>query len=408
MKYTMMHRRVRVAELEMNEATGMIQKVSAVYAPEHLPVGVPLRQGTADRAALNEWWADRAIPDSRTGIRAALQALGVASPQTLPLCCCGLSLSDQYWISPEGAGLIWDDINFFENDFSGDLGKILFCGEMGREAPELFSPDCTTDGNLKKRWEIIDGRRCLVKGGSEPFCQQPFNEVIAAGLMERLGIAHVPYTLAWRGGVPYSVCEDLVTKDTELVPAWRIYRVKKKDNSTSVYRHFLNCCDMLGIRGAAPFLDRMMVLDYIIADEDRHMNNFGVLRNAETLEWLGFAPIYDSGTSLGYDKQPGQMRTDSAVVCKPFKSRHQEQLKLVSDLSWVDYESLSDGGEFAEEILSANGAEGYTGKDRIRAIADGIQRRVAYLSRLAAANAPAQADSTRNDVERNIAADYAP
>ncbi|MCD8115820.1 MAG: excisionase, partial [Oscillospiraceae bacterium] len=303
---------------------------------------------------------------------------------------------------------VCDYIILFEIVFSADLGRGLFCGEMGREAPELFSPDCTTDGNLKKRWEIIDGRRCLVKGGSEPFCQQPFNEVIAAGLMERLGIAHVPYTLAWRGGVPYSVCEDLVTKDTELVPAWRIYRVKKKDNSTSVYRHFLNCCDMLGIRGAVPFLDRMMVLDYIIADEDRHMNNFGVLRNAETLEWLGFAPIYDSGTSLGYDKQPGQMRTDSAVVCKPFKSRHQEQLKLVSDLSWVDFESLSDGSEFAEEVLSANGAEEYTGKDRIRAIADGIQRRVAYLSRLAAANAPAQADSTRNDVERNIAADYAP
>ncbi len=34
----------------------------------------------------------------------------------------------------------------------------------------------------------------------------------------------------------------------------------------------------------------MIVLDYLIANEDRHLNNFGVIRNAETLEWLGFAP----------------------------------------------------------------------------------------------------------------------
>lgn len=34
-------------------------------------------------------------------------------------------------------------------------------------------------------------------------------------------------------------------------------------------------------------------------NKDRHFNNFGVLRNTETLEWLGMAPIYDSGSSYG-------------------------------------------------------------------------------------------------------------
>ena len=48
----------------------------------------------------------------------------------------------------------------------------------------------------------------------------------------------------------------------------------------------------------------MIVLDYLIVNEDRHQNNFGVVRNAETLEYLGAAPIYDSGTSLWFDKPP--------------------------------------------------------------------------------------------------------
>ncbi len=48
----------------------------------------------------------------------------------------------------------------------------------------------------------------------------------------------------------------------------------------------------------------MIVLDYIIANEDRHLNNFGLLRNAETLEWYGFAPIYDSGSSSATIRSP--------------------------------------------------------------------------------------------------------
>lgn len=101
----------------------------------------------------------------------------------------------------------------------------------------------------------------------------------------------------------------------------------------------------------------MIVTDYIIANEDRHMNNFGLLRNAETLEWIGFAPIYDSGSSLGYDKLPGQIRSEKEVVCKPFKNHHIEQLKLISDFSWIDFDALSDVRELITQVFSTEGAE---------------------------------------------------
>ena len=122
------------------------------------------------------------------------------------------------------------------------------------------------------------------------------------------------------GREPHSVCEDLVTAGTELIPAWRILKTQKKNNSVSVYQHFVHCCETLGICGTVPFLDRMMVLDYVIANEDRHFNNFGVLRDAETLEWIGFAPIFDSSSSLGFDKTAAQMASENNVICKPFKN----------------------------------------------------------------------------------------
>ena len=397
-----------VAELEMDDATGFIHKVNAIYAPEHLPVGVLQTNGIIDRTALNEWWTDRSIPASRSGIREALETLDIASTKLLLLRCYGLSLSDHYWIRPNDSGLSWDQINFFDHAFSDDMGDVLF-GKPKKEAEfDFSSPDNTSDGFLKKRWKIINGKRCLIKGGSNPFQQQPFNEVIASGIMERLDIPHVPYSLIWSDGYPYSVCEDFVTPNTELVSAWRVMKTRKKRRSDSIYQHFVTCCRSLGVEDVVPALDRMLVLDYIIANEDRHFNNFGALRNAETLEWLGMAPIYDSGSSLGYDKMPGQMRSEKDVICKPFKNHHAEQLKLVTDFDWIDFDRLSDVDELISSVLSCEEAADYIDEGRIHAITESVQRRIGHLQELAMTQTPRQLDTTEDDVREEVAADYAP
>ena len=406
LKCTLMHKRIAVAEIDLDDATGFIQKIGAVHAPEHLPVGVFMRRGMTDRAALNEWWTDRSIPASRSGVREALETLEVKSTKLLLIRCFGLSLSDQYWIKPEGSDLTWDKINFFDNDFSEDIGDVLFGANKKANGLDFSSPDNTSDGNLKKRWKIIDGKRCLVKGGSNPFRQQPFNEVIAVGIMKRLAIPHVPYTITWNDNAPYSVCEDFVTSDTELIPAWRIIQTQKKDNSTSAYQHFVNCCKALGIDGTVPFLDQMITLDYIIANEDRHLNNFGVLRNAETLDWLGFAPIYDSGSSLGYDKVAAQMRSKRDVPCKPLKNHHAEQIKLVSDFGWIDFEKLADVKEWITGVLSADDAGEYIDENRILTIAEMTAQRIEALQQLAMTQTWEQTVSTEDDVTEDIAEDY--
>ena len=305
-----------------------------------------------------------------------------------------------------GIPVTWDKINFFTNDFSDDIGDVLFGKNKNKNVLDFSSPDNTSDGNLKKRWKIIDGKRWLVKGGSNPFRQQPFNEVIAGEIMKRLGIPHVPYKVTWNKGAPYSVCEDFVGEETELIPAWRIIQTQKKSNSTSVYQHFVNCCASLGIKETVSFLDRMIVLDYIIANEDRHLNNFGALRNAETLEWLGMAPIYDSGSSLGYDKVAGQIRGELDIECKPFKKHHIEQLKLVSDFSWIDFSRLSDVEELITMTLSADEAKEYIDTNRIKAIAESVSRRIDKLKKIAVQQPQVQRNSTEDDVEENIARMY--
>jgi hypothetical protein len=297
-----MHKRTPVALLTFSDETAAVEKVGKVFAPEHLPIGVGMMNGKPNKGTINEWWIGRSIPASRSGIREALEILNVGYTQKLLTKCFGLSLSDQYWVNPKDEPLEWDAINFFDNPFSDDVGNALFGRAPDDADLDLMSPDNTSDGWLRKKWKILGGKRRLVKGGSNPAQQEPLNEVLATAVCRRLGIPHVPYTVMWDDGLPYSVCADFITPQTGLVSAWHIMQTRKKENSVSTFGYYINCCRELEIPGIEESLDAMLTLDYIIANEDRHFNNFGVIRDAETLEWIGTAPVFDSGTSMWYNK----------------------------------------------------------------------------------------------------------
>lgn len=401
-EYTLMHKNIPVLDIELDEATSSIQKLGTHYHVDHLPLGTCNQHGIIDRTELNAWWLNRSIPASRSGIRRALEMMDIPNTQLLLTRCFGLSLSDQYWVKPQNSDLLWKHVNFFDNPFSEDIGNILLGKAPANEILDLRSPDNTSDGFLKKRWKIIDGKRCLLKAGSNPFMQQPFNEVIASLIAERLGIPHAPYSLIWDDGVPYSVCEDFVTTDTELVSAWRVMHSVKKDNSISRYQHYLNCCKTLGIPNIQHAMDQMIVLDYLIMNEDRHQNNFGLIRNADTLEWVGAAPIFDSGSSFGYDKLPNQILSGQGVECKPFKRTHQEQLKLVSSFDWIDFAWLKESPAVIRGVFDQAGE--YMDAVRKDAILSSYATRLEHLMTMA--EVQQQTDDLSLDVTQDTAQTY--
>ena len=51
-KYTLMHKNITVADLELDRATGVILAVKKIYTPEHLPVGTTQKE-SVDRRRLN-------------------------------------------------------------------------------------------------------------------------------------------------------------------------------------------------------------------------------------------------------------------------------------------------------------------------------------------------------------------
>ncbi|MDR1000796.1 MAG: HipA domain-containing protein [Clostridiales bacterium] len=381
MNYTLMHKNIEVAEIEIDSATGIVSAIGAVKNAEHFPIGTVVNygkdSGTPRRDWFNEWWLGRSIPPSRIGIKNALADMGVYSSKLLLEKCKGLSLSDQYWIRPFGSNETWDEVNFFTNDFAKDVGEILFGHAPDNpNAINLMSPDNTSVGWHRKRWFIVEGKRFLLKGGEGVFRQEPFNEVIASEIMRRLGVSHIDYSIVSEGGKAYSICENFVSVDTELIPAYHIIESHRKNDNDSKLAHLIHSCEALGMPNVEQDICKMIVVDYIIANTDRHNTNYGFIRNAETLEWQGFAPIFDSGSSLWYDTAD----VGSEVDCMPFREKHDDQIKLVKDFTWFDFEALSGiKGFIADTFINSPNID----SARARAIAGAVYNRAAIVAELA-------------------------
>jgi hypothetical protein len=336
-----MHKNISVLSFSFDDY-GNINKIKEFFNFDHIPIGLK-KSNRLDKFGLNHWWVGRAIPATRDGLNEFLNRLEISSPKILLKKSFGLSLSDQYWICPETQDLSWEKVNFFDNDFSLEVGRLIFGHIIPKQKIDLISPDNTSDGWLKKKWIIECGKRRLVKASSLPYHQEAINEYVATEISNRLGIKHTPYQVLYENEKYFSVCDNFVTQNTELVTATQILESTKKSNNDSTFTHFKNCCELLGLEGTQTFLNKMLTLDFLIVNTDRHFNNFGVLRNADTLTWIGFAPVFDSGTSMWHNIDTNDLVSKvNSQDSKPFKNTHLEQIKLVNDFSWLDHKTLEN------------------------------------------------------------------
>lgn len=383
MKYTLMHKNHRTLDVEIDNDSGSIVAAGDVYCAERIPVGISVKDGKPELQELKAWWSHRSIPISRSGIGKALETMGIGTTSELLTKCMGLSLSDSYWVRPESSDLAWENVNFFDNDFSDDVGNILFGEKSASDTINMMSPDGSSDGWLKKKWKITDGERVLVKGGSN-FFQEPFNEVIASRIADRLGLNHVTYSIGFEGKnqSPVCICKDFADGSTELISASAVNRVLPTVRNESKYEHFVRCCEFLKIPNITKSLDEMLTLDFIIANQDRHMGNFGVLRNSDTLEYIGFAPIFDCGTSLRYDTPSVYIDPALNVESQPFVSFHDEQIRLVSNPQAFDLSRLVGIEKDIAGIFGDERAAAYIDKARQEKIIGIVTARISRLEQI--------------------------
>jgi hypothetical protein len=282
----------------------------------------------------------------------------------------GLSLTDCYWINDTASPQNWADINFFDNDFSEDLG-ILTLGQDSASSSvpkpdyaniNLTSPNSTLGGDLLKKWKIVNGKRVLLKAGYGFTNQEPYNEVIATELHRRMipSGEYVAYTLFEDNRRVYSACDNMLGPNEELVPAWDVIRNIKQPNNLSDMRFYVWRLEQLGLDPEVVLrsLAQMFAADFVLANRDRHYRNFGIIRNVDSLQVTRLAPVFDTGSCLWSDVELLDMPIDYEYMAKPFKyngMRPADQVKLFEGCyDWFDPSMLDGFADAAAEILSCN------------------------------------------------------
>ncbi len=349
--FYLMHRNDPVCTVSIDPVTGAMLRVSQKKEQELLPLG-----GALDVQMLRKWWQRRAVPVGQGKIQRILEQMGITTPQEYLVKNLGLSLTDHYWIKPLDMELGWEDINLFTNDFRDPVGDMQFEDSAAPiELPaNAFSPSSSVQGELRKKWIIADGKRCLVKGNHGSHSQESLNEVVATLLHSRQKtqsfVSYKPMKMDDHSQV-YCVCESFTSGTVELIPAIDVVESRKKNNATSMYEHFIGVCGEYGLDESItrPFLEYQILTDYILTNTDRHLNNFGVLRDTSTLKFIGMAPIFDSGNSMFW-KNPRQPEYDDLVEISvnSFAKDEFRLLGYVKNPSQVDIAKLPHPDELYE------------------------------------------------------------
>ncbi len=279
---------------------------SMTYLNRKLAPLVVFLDGQEGLTQLNRWFQKRLFSNKRTDFpkREDIKWNGVPH---------FFSFSDQYWIRYT-ENETWEDLNFFTNNFSKRCGDVIFSKNLyniENLSIDYDSPELTTNGVLKKRWDKEGIRSFLIKHMSEEFSQEPLSEILATKLLSKIHfIQFVPYKLCIEGYDLCSQCNNFVTPNVEFVPAVALYAAtkihdeeKELPEAERIYAHLQFAIKEHEIPNAENFIDSIIIADRYILNYDRHLGNFGFLRDVETGKFIGPAPLFDFGNAFaGYNE----------------------------------------------------------------------------------------------------------
>lgn len=381
-QYILMNKNIPVFAYILDDSGSFLD--IEVLHPEYAPPAILTADNRIDLRSYRKWQSCRSIPGDRNSIDFLMDQFPQEyDPEFLKEYSYSLSLSDPYWTKPMSSEISWENINFFQNDFSTDAGELLFQNPPESEPLNLMSPDNTTDGKFQKKWMIdTEGKRCLIKSGNSINNQEPYGEAVACALYKRILLPedYVEYHLASflidGRSTPCSVCEDFIDEDHELISAWQLLNNDIRKPGEHRYDQLVRVYEKYQVPGIRTSLSKMIVCDFILGNYDRHTRNFGVIRNINTLEIERCAPLFDSGSCLGANRYADEIQLYKS---KPFDSDPQEQLSLAEDLSWLDIGKLSGFEKEAADILCQNPR---LSEKRIEAIQNMLEKNIRTVADL--------------------------
>ena len=246
----------------------------------------------------DRWLASRAIDHRRPNSRLLKKALRLVEKDDISsvIHVNGAKITDNYWIREVGSKLTYSDVKFSDDYFSNLALKGNY-DSFNRAANSKRSktPELTNVGSFEKCWKLRDGKWWMYKKASH---DEMFSELFVYELGCALGMNMAVYQ---RGDACIKSLDFTEAARVNFEPASTF--MGDNEDYIDVVKALEKICP-----NAIPDYIRMIFMDTICANPDRHTNNFGLLRDTQTGELIGFAPNYDNNMALisrGYPSKSG-------------------------------------------------------------------------------------------------------
>lgn len=250
------------------------------------------------------WLETRAIDSHRTNSRLLKKALRLAEKDDVStvIHVNGATITDNYWIRPIGSEMTFDEVRFSDDYFSNLALKGTY-DSFNRAASSKRSktPELTNIGSFEKCWKLRDGKWWMYKRASH---DEMFSELFVYELGSALGMNMAKYERG-EGYIKSLDFTDSAAVNFEPASAF----MGDNEEYTDVVAALLRLCPK-----AIPDYIRMIFLDTICANPDRHTNNFGLLRDPATGKFIGFAPNFDNNMALISRGYPSKAKTNDMLV----------------------------------------------------------------------------------------------
>ena len=242
------------------------------------------------------WLETRAIDSHRANSRLLKKALRLQERDDLAtvMHVNGATITDNYWIKPLDSDLTYDDIKF-DNDYFSRLALKGTYDSFNRAANSKHSktPELTNIGSFEKCWRLIKGEWWMYKSANH---NEQFSELFIYELGTTLGMNMAVY----ERGDGIVKTKDFTNGKTNFELASSF--MGDNEDYVDTAKKLKQLCPT-----AIPDYVRMVFLDALVANPDRHTNNFGLLRDQKSGELLCLAPLFDHNMALisrGYPNKP--------------------------------------------------------------------------------------------------------
>ena len=198
-----------------------------------------------------------------------------------------------------------------------------------------------------------------------------------------LGLTYCNYTIDIIDNKIVSKCNNFLNESEEIITANDIFFSEKKGNDVSDIEHYCNILAKNGIENAREKVENMFLVDFIVLNYDRHLKNFGIIRNVETLKWENTTPIFDSGESMECDYLINEINFADRKG-KFFTSTEESFSSIVRyiDLKRYDFSSLYGlEDEYRNKLIEYKPFTEIS-DERINALVEGLNYRICIVNSL--------------------------